>query len=330
MPPLPELPPADLYRRCDPSQFDFVTTAELEDLTVFVGQPRAREAIDFGIGIQKTGYNLFALGPPGSGKRTLVRRLFEEQAAHDAVPSDWCYVNNFVQPHLPHALELPPGRGIGFQRTMKQLVEAISGALPVAFESEEYQTRQQVIVEEFKERQAHAFEAMQKRAEEHQIALLRTPAGLAFAPVRSGEVMSIEEVQKLGDEERNHIQKEIETLQEEMARLARQFPAWQREMQEKIDQLNREMAGFAVGGLIADMREKFGDVPGVVTYLDAVQNDVIVNARDFLPPPPPGAERRLGLRSDLAPVAAHPTNGHRCAATTSICWSITAPPPPHP
>jgi lon-related putative ATP-dependent protease len=297
MPPLPELQAADLVRRCDPTQFDFASTAELADLTVFVGQPRAREAIDFGIGIKKTGYNLYALGPAGSGKRTLVRRLFEEQAAHDPVPSDWCYVNNFVQPHSPHALELPPGRGAALQQTMKRLVEAVAGALPVAFESEEYQTRAQVILEEFKERQAHAFEAMQKRAEEHQIALMRTPAGLAFAPVRNGEVMSIEEVQKLGEEDRATIQKQIEDLQEEMARLVRQFPGWQREMQEKMTRLNREMAGFAVGGLISDVREKFADVPGVVAYLDAVQNDVIENARDFLPPPASGSDGEAAQRA---------------------------------
>ncbi len=296
MPPLPELQPTDLYRRCDPAQFDFDTTADLADLTVFVGQPRAREAIDFGIGIKKSGYNLYALGPAGTGKRTLVRRLFEEQAALDPVPSDWCYVNNFAQPHCPHALALPAGRGSDFQGTMKRLVEAISAALPVSFESEEYQTRAQVIVEEFKERQAHAFEAMQKRAEARQLALLRTPAGLAFAPVRNGEVMSIEEVQKLGDEERTHIQQEIEALQEEMARLVRQFPAWQREMQEKMTRLNREMAGFAVGGLISEMRDKFADVPGVVTYLDAVQADVIENARDFLPPPAAGADGEASRR----------------------------------
>ncbi len=290
MSPLPELQPADLFRHCDPTQFDFDSTAELADLDVFVGQPRAREAIDFGIGIKKTGYNLYALGPAGTGKRTLVRRLFEEQAANDPVPPDWCYVNNFEQPHSPRALALPAGRGIDFQRTMKQLVEAIASALPVAFESEEYQKRAQVIVEEFKERQAHAFEAMQKRAEAQQVALLRTPAGLAFAPVRNGEVMSIEEVQKLGEEDRAKIQKDIETLQEEMARLVRQFPAWQREMQEKMTRLNREMAGFAVGGLISDMREKFVDVPGVVAYLEAVQTDVIENARDFLPAAAPGSE----------------------------------------
>lgn len=297
MPLLPELAAADLYRPCDPAQFDFDSTAELADLTVFVGQPRAREAIDFGIGIKKTGYNLYALGPAGTGKRTLVHRLFEEQATHDPVPADWCYVNNFEQPHCPHALELPAGRGIDFQRTMKGLVEAVASALPVAFESEEYQTRAQVIVEEFKERQAHAFEAMQKRAEERQIALLRTPAGLAFAPVRNGEVMSIEEVQKLSDDDRAKIQKEVDALQEEMARLVRQFPAWQREMQEKMTRLNREMASFAVSGLISDMREKFADVPGVVAYLDTVQADVIENARDFLPPPSASADGEPSHRS---------------------------------
>lgn len=40
-----QLESTDLYRRCDPEQFDFETTAEMEDLEQIVGQPRAVEAM---------------------------------------------------------------------------------------------------------------------------------------------------------------------------------------------------------------------------------------------------------------------------------------------
>ena len=45
-----------LYRRCDADQFEFGTTGDLEDLVELVGQPRAVEAVDFGISIQQKGY----------------------------------------------------------------------------------------------------------------------------------------------------------------------------------------------------------------------------------------------------------------------------------
>jgi len=92
------LPAQQLCRRCDPSQFDFETTADLEDLREILGQERAVNAILFGIGIRRMGYNLFALGPSGTGKRSTIGQFLEQQAATEMTPSDWCYVNNFDQP----------------------------------------------------------------------------------------------------------------------------------------------------------------------------------------------------------------------------------------
>ena len=47
------LPPEKLYDRCDPGQFTFETTAELEDLEGLIGQARAVEAVQFGVGIRR-------------------------------------------------------------------------------------------------------------------------------------------------------------------------------------------------------------------------------------------------------------------------------------
>ena len=56
------LGPELLCQDCDPDQFTFETTAELEPLTEIIGQERAIEAMRFGITIHREGYNLFAMG----------------------------------------------------------------------------------------------------------------------------------------------------------------------------------------------------------------------------------------------------------------------------
>jgi hypothetical protein len=104
------LAPEKLFTRCDPAEFSFKTTAELEPLDGILGQERAVQAIRFGIGMRHNDYNLFVLGDEGVGKYTLVRRFVGEQAAKQPIPSDWCYIHNFVEPHRPHALALPPSR----------------------------------------------------------------------------------------------------------------------------------------------------------------------------------------------------------------------------
>jgi lon-related putative ATP-dependent protease len=279
---LKELEVAALYQGCDVEQFDFETTADLEELSEIIGQPRAVEAVQFGTGIDQTGYNIFALGPVGSGKQSLVRQFFEQAAKTESVPSDWCYVNNFEQTHKPKALRLPPGKGVELSQDIKQLVEELRNALSTAFESEEYQTRQQEIQEEFKEQQENTLSELQQRAQAQDLAMLRTPAGLVFAPIRNGEVMSAKEVQDLSEEDRKRIQADVEELQEELQKLLRQLPRLQRGMRERMKELNREMATFAVSGLIDELREKYTDFPEVVDYLNALQQDVIDNVKLFL------------------------------------------------
>lgn len=111
-----------LRRCCDPATFRFKTTNDLESLDDSVGQERAVEAVRFGVGMRHEGYNLFAFGPPGTGKYSLVRRYVEEKAANDPAPFDWCYVNNFAEPHKPHILRLPAGRGASLRDDMERLV----------------------------------------------------------------------------------------------------------------------------------------------------------------------------------------------------------------
>ena len=74
------LKPDQLYKVCRPNQFKFRTTADLPDLAEPIGQERAIEALRFGMTIEADGYNLFALGPSGYGKHSMVTRFLERQA----------------------------------------------------------------------------------------------------------------------------------------------------------------------------------------------------------------------------------------------------------
>ncbi len=273
-----------LRKTCDPSQFDFETTAELEPLNDILGQERAVKAILFGIGIRREGYNLFALGPSGTGKRTTIGQFLDRKAAAEPTPADWCYVNNFDQPHKPHALRLPPGQGVVLRKDMEQLVEELRTAIPAAFESDDYRTRRQEAEEEFKERQEKAFTELQEQAREKNVALIRTPVGLAFAPLKDGEVISPDDFQKLPEETRKQFEQDINELQERLQSIIFQVRQWEREARKKVKELDRQVAMFAVGHQIDELREKYASLPEVVEYLDAVQKDVIENVDEFRKP----------------------------------------------
>jgi len=270
-----------LRQRCDPSQFDFETTAELEDLSEIVGQERAVDAILFGIGIQREGYNLFALGPSGTGKRTTIGQFLDQQAASEPIPSDWCYVNNFEQSHQPRALQLPSGQGVVLRQDMEQLVEELRTVVPTAFESEDYRTRKLEAEEEFKEQQEKVFGEIQQQAQERNIALIRTPVGLAFAPLRESEIISPDNFQELPEEERKQFEEDISRLQEQLQETMRQARQWEREARRKVKELDRQVMMLAVGHRIEELHEKYAELPDVVDYLNAVQQDVVENVDEF-------------------------------------------------
>ncbi len=274
-----------LYRRCDPAQLPFKTTAELQDLSEILGQPRAMEAVQFGLGIRRHGFNLFLFGSAGTGEYPAVRRLIEEKAAKEPTPPDWCYINNFERPEEPRVLQLPPGRGTKLRDDADRLVEELRSAIPAVFESENYRARKHVIEEEIKERREKALENIAEKAEEKSIALLRTPTGLVLAPVRNKEVLGPDEMAQLPEEELKKIAESISELHNKLEAVMRQVPGWEHEGREKIRQLNEEVTIFAVGHLLEEIRKKYADLPEVSKFLKDMQQDIIENANEFLAPP---------------------------------------------
>ncbi|MFC5299914.1 Lon protease family protein [Azospira restricta] len=269
------LPAAALCRRCDAATLGFASTAEVADGDACVGQARATEALRFGIGMRQPGYNLFVLGNAGSGRHPLVRRLLEEQAAGEPVPVDWCYVNNFKSPSTPRLLQLPAGRGSQLRRDMQQFVSELPQAIAAGFETDEYRTRIEAIRDELKEREATALNEIGHAAREQGVALLRTPNGFVFAPIKGDEAMAPDEFEQLPDEEKARIGKRIAEFGERLSRLMRQLPRWRRGMQERLREASRATMWLAVGHLIEELKERYGDLPAVLAFLDEVMADVV-------------------------------------------------------
>ena len=276
------LPADTLYRRCDPVGLAFEDTSKLEDLTQLIGQDRAGSAMEFAIGIDREGFNLFVMGPPGSGKHTLVRDFLARRPAGRELPGDWAYVNSFADPHKPIALALPAGRAAALKDDMEQLVDELRTAIPAIFESDEYRARAGQIEAEFSERHERAFTELGAEAEKEKVALLRTPTGFSFAPVKDGEVISPEDYAGLPDEEKERIARVIKGLQKKLEGVIRDVMRLRKEQRERVKQLNREMTLFAVGTHMTDLKERYAGLERVHAFLDAVQQDVIDNAEDFV------------------------------------------------
>ena len=275
------LSPDQLYRRCALERLAFESTTELSDLEVPLGQERAVAALDFGTAL-RGGYHIFALGPPGVGKRTLVERVLARRAGGEPVPADWCYLNDFADPQKPRALRLPAGRAAAFKRDLERLTEDLNASIPAVFESEDYRTRLQVLEKQLAEQRDEVMRGVQAHARDRKVTVVRTPVGLAVAPVREGEVLDPEQFHQLPEEDQRRIQQDIAAVQEELQAALRGMPQLEREHREKVKELNREVALYAVVHLVDDLRQHYAALPQVLGHLDAVQADVVENVHEFL------------------------------------------------
>ncbi len=273
-----ELPAAALYRATDPAGLGFATTADLPDLDDIVGQERAVEAIVFAIGLASDGYNVFALGPTGTGKLTTLRTYVGRFAAERPVPSDWCYVFDPDRPQRPRALRLPPGRGAMLRDEMARFAGDLRSALGAAFDDERFRSRREALDEELKDRREKALEAVDAIARPEGIAVVRTPVGVGCVPLHDGHPMDSDQFHKLPEPERARIRAKMEVYEARVEETVRKFPSWEREQRRKVRDLERETARRTVEHLLEDPRRSMADLPDVLEHLDRVQGDVVENA----------------------------------------------------
>lgn len=276
---------ADALRRvCLPDSFDFENTSALPSLTEVLGQPRAVAALEFGADIASHGFNLFALGQPGSGRTTLIREYLAQRAAAQAVPDDLCMVFNFADSRRPLPLRLPAGRGMAFRGEVESLVEELQTVIPRAFDAEEYSAQRDKVIGEFEARRQEEVRTVEQRVTETGFKLLKGPSGFAIVPWIGGKPMTEEEFEGLKQEEQEKVTRTRERLQHMAEERMRAVREQEKQTRAAIRELDTATAAYAINHLIDDLRARYHDVAAAVAYLEAMSRDVIANLDDFRKP----------------------------------------------
>ena len=299
MSPARRLEPAELRRQCPPEEIPFPTTAEAEEIEEYLGQDRAIEAIGFALAMRGDGWNVYAAGPAGTGKETLLRRFLARAAASRPRPSDGCYVHNFRDPRRPRALELPAGRGAELAADLARTVAELRFTLPAAFEGEEHRTRKQQLARQLAERRDAAFTEVQERARLRDVTVARTDTGVVFAPARDGAMLEPDQVRALPEAARAAIDTALRATHDDLAALFARIHDLEKEHRDAVAKLDQETAARVAGRLFGALAASYADLPRVLEYLGEVEADVVERAGEFLSSPENGLDAavRRALRN---------------------------------
>ena len=276
-----KLPPDTLYRACDPGTFSFAVTDELPYSPMIIGQDRAVEAIHFGLEIQSPGFNVFVMGPTGTGRRSILSRIVREQASLAKTPDDWVYVNHFTELGTPRAISLPPGRGAELRADMERFNSGLMDRLLQAFETDQYAEAREKLEQQFRGMQQEELATVDMACRERGFALVRSPSGLYISPVRDGELLTPEAFSQLDAEDRVSVEQNLDVLEDMLGSAMRRLREYERRTQAATERLDREVANFTVSPLIEELSEKYIDQEEVREYLSEVLQDIIENVGTF-------------------------------------------------
>jgi len=276
-----EVPFQKLRWVCDPASLGIESTAELEPAIEPIGQERAVAAVDFGATITSEGYNLFVLGPVGSGRTTLTRHALEAAAAEQPAPADWCYAYNFQEPRSPVALQLDSGDGRRLADDVDEFIEDITQAIEHAFDSEEYQDQRDELLREFREERSREMHAFEQEAEQAGFTIGRSSSGLIVAPAPNGEVMTPEEYEQMSEEERKGLDKKREQLQDTLVDLMQDLRRREKEARKALRQLDRQTIQFATDHLVDELIEKYKKYEAVAEHFQQMRHDLVENVAHF-------------------------------------------------
>ncbi|MDI1301145.1 MAG: ATP-binding protein [bacterium] len=276
-----------LYKACKPADFPFRSTKDCKPFNDFLGQERAKEAVDMAVALPHDGYNIFAVGTGGLGKRTMINRFLKGVAEKRKAPSDWCYVNNFAEPRYPIALEFPAGMGIDIKSDMAVLWRDMSFSVISSFESEQYFERMESLKGELTKAQQDAIANLSSEGEKKGVKLvLRTPGGYGFSPMNdAGEVMSVDAFNALPKKEQERLKAVMADMENRLRKVARGLNLAEEQNRNKVRQLNDELTSRAITPHLEKIRSKYSKQDAFLKYLVAFEKDVIDNVDVILNTP---------------------------------------------
>jgi lon-related putative ATP-dependent protease len=292
---VPEVPIEKLRWRCDPSSLPFETTDDLTPLEGMLGQERAQKALNLGVEIAKSGYNIYVCGMTGTGRMTAVHQILEAQRKEGKPAPDLCYVSRFQQPEQPRLLILPTGHGRVLKQAMEGVVKDLKREMPQVLTSQDLRQRTKARMQEAQRREARLCEQLEAQLTPdfglfwHQADAGPEPE---LAPLLDGQLVPLSELDQrleagtLSVEQYRHLHARHRTLLVECRHGFDDIRRLRQEAEEEVHKLERAHVRPLIEKHVQEAAAAFGDESDIQDYFRDVVESLIEHSGRFIPAPP--------------------------------------------
>ncbi|PID15044.1 ATP-dependent protease [Sporosarcina sp. P34] len=289
-----ELRPEQLKKIVDSSTFPFNSTEQVEKLTNIVGQQRARSVMNFGLHVNKPGYNLYVAGIEGVGKTSFVNTVVHNFSEKEATLFDWCYVNNFEDAYKPKVLKLPVGLGKKLQKSMEDLLKDLQVDIPTAFNEEKRLKNRSSIIRKYKDQVEQVYKRTNEIAAENGFLLKQSDSTIATIPMgEDGNPLSEEAYKGLNEEQRATIESNSVKLQEIILEATESILRFEQDLKKSLAGFDHQTAITTIDFHMDELKKIYKDCPEVMHYIKAVRKDLKNNFHIFLSTPAKKEDKQL-------------------------------------
>lgn len=247
-----------------------------------ISQPRAVRAIQLGLGIQKPGYNIYVAGIQGTGKNSVIKTFLKKRAQGFPTPGDWIYVYNFKNPESPHAMELATAMAKRFKKQMDELIEQLTVEMTDAFQSEEYETNVNAVVNASNEKKSKLFIELEKMAKTKNFGVKSTRMGIITVPIIDGKPLSEKDYSDLSEEQKEKIESERNQLEPEVLDFARKVRAIENDTKNKLNELQSKLGDYVLTQALVPLLKDYENQKNILEYLGEVKAHILENLGEFL------------------------------------------------
>ena len=253
------------------------STREVKLKSSFVYQERANEALSDALNLDNKNYNVFVVGPTGSGRHTFVREFLKRAASKMEAHKDWVYVYNFVNPLSPKAISFEAGRAQKFKSTISVLKREVLDSIKKAFSSNDYEKQRSNIEEKYATKKKELWDSLNQKSLELGFAVQITPTGIVTVPIVEGKPLAQEDYEKLPLKKKKEYEDNIIKVKRLIDGTLHKSRNLDLELKSKMDKLDREIAKFAINPIFDELVANFKKNANAVEHIKKIKNDILNN-----------------------------------------------------